>query len=142
MQASITYTEISNYIKAHYDVRPEFSPVNENILKVEWHPAPLVPSVSAELHIDSCTTDEVRASIQADGATGTILEIAKFFGKKTGFLDRIKDYLPAGVDLDTANNRLVAHLRQIEALQKPLTYADLASISFAHDSVVLTARLK
>ena len=139
MQASLTYAEISDYIKAHYNVRPEFTYVDESTLRGEWKPAMFAPTVSATLHLESCTAEQVVATVTVDGALGTI---TSFFGKNLGVLDMIKGYLPNGVDVDTTTNRITANLHQIEALQKALAYADLTAITFTPTAATLTARLK
>ncbi|MGN0223344.1 MAG: hypothetical protein ACI4AM_04880 [Muribaculaceae bacterium] len=139
MQTTLTYNEITDYIKAHYNVSPEFTYVDSSTLKARWKPAAFVPAVSAELHIENCTAEQVVVDINVEGAIGAI---SSFFGKKLGLLDMLKDYLPKGVDVDTTSNHITAHLHQIEALQKVLTYADLTAITFTPTAATLTARLK
>ena len=87
MQASLTYAEISDYIKAHYNVRPKFTYVDESTLRGEWKLAIFAPTVSATLHLESCTAEQVVTTVTVDGALGTI---TSFFGKNLGVLDMIK----------------------------------------------------
>lgn len=136
MQASITFNEISDYIKAHYNVRPEFACVDKSTIKAEWKPAMFLPTMSATLHIEKCTAEQVVLTINPDGAAAT------FLNKQFNLLAMVKSYLPKGVEVDTENNRITANLHQIEALQKALAYADLTTITFTPTAATLTARLR
>jgi hypothetical protein len=126
MNVIITYKEISDFIEQKFKIRPTFSSVNKNILKVSYKPMAFMPSIDIKFVIDEISDDSV--SISYDCGAAAALMIA-------GVVTYLNENIPNGVDVNTTNRKVKIYPQQIEQVEKALEYVALSDITFDENNI-------
>lgn len=134
MKAEIDYAEILDYVSQHFLIHPKLSHVDEQALNIEYKPS-ILPAVSLKARIDNCNSEELDLTYECGAIMSGIVSVA---------VSKFKEMqkIPNGIEINTEEKRIALHLKEIDALKKPLAHLDLESITLHDSHVTASAKLK
>lgn len=133
MKVELSYEEIINYVEQNFLIRPQLVYVDERTIDIKYKPKRFLPTMSIRTHVDGCRKDVLCFFYECSVPMSMIV---------SGAIGHLENKIPKGVEINTADKRIVLYLDRIEVLEKPLSYVEFESISFYDNHVGVSARIK
>lgn len=121
MNAIISYQEIAEQIEKKYNVRPNFSTVDQSTVQVSYKPNMLIPTIAIEFHIETASNNIVCLSYNCGDAQAFII---------SGAINLIKKKIPKGIEVNTSTRRINITPEQFKQARGVLEHINLSKITF------------
>lgn len=121
MNASISYTELSDFIEKKFKIRPEFASVDNKTLNINYKPSLFLPAIGIRLHIESMTKEVICLSYDCSHAASFMI---------AGAIIYLKELIPSGVEVKVEDKRICIYPQQLKQIEKVLKYVVLTDITF------------
>ncbi len=132
MKATVSYSELSEWVGQRFKIAPTFKRVDDKVLEVSYNPGLFVPTVRVTLKIEAMRKDVICLSYDCSMAVSMLI---------AGTVGHLQDKIPQGVEVKPEDKRINLYLDRIDKLDKALEYVAPTDISFSEEEICLTLSL-
>lgn len=132
MKASVSYTEISNWVSKRFRVAPTFRRVDEKTVEVSYKPGSFIPTIRMTFKIEAMRKDVICMSYNCSLPVSLLI---------AGAAGHLASKIPNGIEVKTDEKRINIYPQRIDKLQKVLEHVAPTDISFSEEEIILTLLL-
>ena len=132
MKATVSYAEISGWVRKHFHVTPVLKRLDEKSIEVSFNPGRFIPTVRIMFKIEAMRKDVVCLSYDCSAPVSLLI---------TGAVGHIQSKIPNGIEIKSGEKRINVYLEKIDKLKKPLKYVAPTDLSFGEDEISLNIAL-
>ena len=121
MNVVITYSEVSDLLEKRFGIRPEITNIDNKTFELSYKPAAFLPSIGLKFHVETICTDTISLSYDCIKAASLVI---------TGAVAYLKDKIPNGVEIDTAEQVIYIYPKHFSGIEKVLSHIELSDLNF------------
>lgn len=126
MNVAIAYKELSDGIEKKFNLRPEFSYVDEKTFEVSYKASAFLPALSVRFHLETVQKEVLCLSYDCGKAAMLMI---------SGAISYLEKQLPKGIEVNTVDQRITIYPKQFKPMEKALEYVTLTHIAFENEAV-------
>lgn len=132
MNATVSYTEISDWTGKRFHITPVLKRVDEKSLEVSFKPGRFIPTVKVTFKVEAMRKDVVCLSYDCSTAVSLLIR---------GALEHLQDKMPHGIEVKPDDKRVNVYLDKIDKLKNALDYVAPTDLTFTDEEVCLSLAL-